>query len=127
MKKFLKFGVVGIVNTLITIGSFTVFVYFGMNYIAANIIAYGLGMMNSFFLNKNWVFQAKSRRLSLVIKFMVVNFLTLGFTTICLYILVRYMDIHSSAAQIISTCIGLAINFLLNKKWTFSEKELKTV
>ncbi|MFJ5713612.1 GtrA family protein [Neobacillus sp. NPDC093127] len=127
MKKFLKFGVVGIVNTLITIGSFIVLVYFGMNYIAANITAYGLGMINSFFWNKNWVFQAKSRKLSLVFKFVVVNFLTLGFATICLYVFVKHMDIHSSAAQIVSTCLGLAINFLLNKKWTFSEKELETI
>lgn len=121
MKKFLKFGTVGIVNTLMTIGCFTLFVYFGMNYIIANIVSYGIGMINSFFWNKNWVFQAKSGNAPLFLKFVVVNLITLGLNTGCLFLLVHFIDIHSSIAQLISTGIGLVFNFGLNKKWTFCE------
>lgn len=120
MKKFLKFGAVGIVNTLITIGSFTLFVYLGVNYILANFMAYILGMINSFFLNKNWVFQTKTNHISIVIKFIFVNLITLGINTLFLYVLVQFIHLHASVAQLISTSFGLVINYVLNKKWTFN-------
>lgn len=59
MGAFVKFGIVGLGNTLITIGSYHVFVYLGLNYILANVISYLLGMMNSYYWNKNWVFRVK--------------------------------------------------------------------
>ncbi|MGG1676508.1 GtrA family protein [Neobacillus sp. NRS-1170] len=123
MTKFLKFGAVGIFNTLITIGSFTLFVYLGINYLIANTIAYGLGTINSFFWNKNWVFQEKSGTLMLFLKFFVVNLITLGFNTLSLYILVDQLNIHSATAQIISTFLGMVVNFFLNQKWTFNKKK----
>jgi putative flippase GtrA len=38
MVQFLKFGAVGILNTFITIGTYSVLVYFEVNYILANVI-----------------------------------------------------------------------------------------
>jgi putative flippase GtrA len=122
MKKLLKFGTVGMLNTLITIGCFTLLVHLGMNYIAANIAAYMIGMVNSFFWNKNWVFQVRSGQISLFVKFVLVNLITLGFNTLCLYLLVDHLQIQSSISQIIATGCGLMINFGLNKKWTFTEE-----
>ncbi|MDN3019016.1 GtrA family protein [Paenibacillus sp. BSR1-1] len=123
MTKFLKFGAVGIFNTLITIGSFTLFVYLGINYILANTLAYGLGTINSFFWNKNWVFQERSGNLTLFVKFVIVNIVMLGFNTLTLYLLVDQFKIGSTAAQVFSTFLGMMINFLFNQKWTFSKKK----
>ncbi len=61
MEKFLKFGLVGIFNTLITIISYIILVKFGMNYLVANIISYLIGVANSYYWNKNWVFQSNSK------------------------------------------------------------------
>ena len=122
MEKFLKFGVVGIINTLITIGFYTLFVYLGMNYIIANILSYFIGMLNSFIWNKKWVFQVQSGNISTFVKFVIVNLVTLSFNTLCLFILVNQLHLHTSVAQILSTGAGLVINFVLNKKWTFDEK-----
>ncbi|WHY76912.1 GtrA family protein [Neobacillus sp. WH10] len=125
MTKFLKFGAVGMLNTLITIGSFSLFLYFSVNYLTANITAYIIGMINSFIWNKNWVFQAKAKAKakasSLIIKFIIVNLITLGINTLLLYGMVQYFNCHTSVAQLISTGIGLVINYVLNNKWTFSE------
>ncbi|NRD76688.1 GtrA family protein [Bacillus sp. BRMEA1] len=126
MKKFLKFGTVGIFNTLITIGFFSLFVHLGMNYIAANVVSYFIGMINSFFWNKNWVFQVQTGQLSLFLKFMLVNLVTLGFNTACLYILVDHLQIQSILAQIFSTGFGLILNFGLNKKWTFTGESVRS-
>src|SRR6476646_9160108 len=88
MKKFLKFWVIGILNTLITIGSFMLLVYLGMNYIFANIIGYGIGVINSFYWNKHWVFQVKSNHKNIFLKFVVVNLITLSLNTLSLYVFV---------------------------------------
>ncbi|MEH7199359.1 GtrA family protein, partial [Priestia megaterium] len=58
MIKFLKFGFVGIMNTLLTIISYLALIHFDMNYILANVLSYFIGVINSYYWNKSWVFQA---------------------------------------------------------------------
>jgi putative flippase GtrA len=121
MKRLLKFGTVGIFNTLITIGSFMLLLSVGVNYLLANIISYGLGVINSYYWNKNWVFEATSGQKNLFLKFVVVNLITLLINTLSLYLLVNYLGIHPIIGQFISTGIGMVINYLLNKRWTFNK------
>jgi putative flippase GtrA len=125
MKTFLKFGTVGVLNTGITIVSYMIFLFFGINYLLANIFAYGLGVINSYFWNRNWVFKVpqKSNQQYVFIKFVLVNLLTLGITTGILYIFVQYFHIQAIIAQVMATGVGLIFNFLLNKKWTFGNKQ----
>lgn len=120
MKKLLKFGLIGILNTAITIGSYAVFVYmFNMNFIIANIIAYILGMINSYFWNKNWVFEVKESNMFTYVKFIVVNVGMLGFNSLGLYILVSNFHMNKMISQIIVVGASLFLNFILTKTWTF--------
>ncbi|MCM3654660.1 GtrA family protein [Metabacillus litoralis] len=121
MKRLLKFGTVGIFNTLITIGSFMLLLSVGVNYLLANIISYGLGVINSYYWNKNWVFEAMPGQKNLFLKFVVVNLITLLINTLSLYLLVDHLGIHPIIGQFISTGIGMVINYLLNKRWTFKK------
>lgn len=52
-----KFAVVGIANTVLDASLFLLLVY-GLEVppVAANLISYSAGMINSFVLNKNWTF-----------------------------------------------------------------------
>ena len=69
----MKFGLVGILNTFITIGSYMLLVYLGINYLLANVIGYILGVINSFYWNKNWVFKVSSNQRNIFMKFVIVN------------------------------------------------------
>ncbi|MDM5314930.1 GtrA family protein [Fictibacillus sp. b24] len=122
MKTFLKFGTVGVLNTGITIISYMFLVYLGVNYLLANIMAYGLGVLNSYYWNRSWVFKVSAKQY-VFLKFVLVNLLTLGMTTSILYILVQYFQIHAILAQVVATGVGLIFNFTLNKKWTFTNKK----
>ena len=122
MKRFIKFGLIGVLNTLITISSYMLLVYLGVYYILANIIGYSLGVINSFYWNKNWVFQVNSKQRNIFMKFVLVNLVTLVINTLILYLLNHYLHIHSYLAQIIATGFGLIVNFFLNKKWTFENE-----
>ncbi|PES69244.1 sugar translocase [Bacillus cereus] len=123
MEKFLKFGLVGIANTLITIISYVILVKLGMNYLAANTLSYSIGVANSYYWNKNWVFQSNGKDLSIFIKFLTVNLIVLAFNTLILFILVSKISINEFIAQIFAIGIGMMINFFLNKAWTFTQTE----
>ena len=56
--QFVKFGIVGISNTLITFAVYTVlFKVFGVWYLAASAIGFVVGAINGFLLNRAWTFQ----------------------------------------------------------------------
>lgn len=56
IKQFIKFGFVGVSNTLINWCVFLVLVNLGFYYISANVIAYLVATANSFLWNSKWVF-----------------------------------------------------------------------
>ena len=56
--QLLKYGVIGVMNTLITLVSFYLLnTKLGVPYGPSNIIGYVLGVINSFIWNRNWVFK----------------------------------------------------------------------
>ncbi|MEH7414528.1 GtrA family protein [Neobacillus drentensis] len=122
MEKLLKFGLVGVVNTLISIGFYMLFVKLGMHYILANILSYLIGLVNSYYWNKKWVFKNKENHLSVFAKFVIVNLVALGFNTLCLFLFVHHWGFNPYLSQLAATALGMGINFVLNKKWTFESK-----
>ena len=57
-KQLVKYGVVGVANTLLTFVSYWIFRYITGNVDLANGVSYALGMVCSFLLNKRWTFNA---------------------------------------------------------------------
>src|SRR5438105_14935645 len=56
--QFVKFGIVGVSNTLLTFAVYTVLLKgFGVWYLAASAIGFGVGTVNSFLLNRRWTFR----------------------------------------------------------------------
>lgn len=127
MIQFLKFGIVGILNTLINIGVYIILVSLGFNYILSNIIGYTFGLLNSFFWNKNWVFKTNRNSKYLFLKFLLINIITLGINTLILFLLVNNLHFNLILSQIVATGIGMVFNFILNKYWTFMEKENSSI
>lgn len=119
MVTLLKFGTVGVFNTLITFICYSILIYFGLNYLLSNIIGYSLGVLNSFYWNKNWVFKVSNNQSKRFLKFIIVNLITLGCNTFLLFLFVEYIHLNELIANGLAICVGLVINFILNKIWTF--------
>ena len=118
--QFLKFGIVGVLNTLITVVSFNILVFVNINYLCANCISYFLGVINSYLLNSKFVFK-ESRSKENLTKFLIVNILVLGFNSLILYLGVNELGVNISISQIVSIVLGTFLNFGLNKVWVFTE------
>ncbi|KMJ59091.1 sugar translocase [Bacillus sp. LL01] len=124
MKRFLKFGTVGVFNTLITFFSFTVFYYIGINYLLAHVMGYGLGVLNSYYWNKRWVFKDERKKTAIFYKFVAVNLVTLGIHTGLLFLLVNNAGLQPVGANLMATAASLFINYFLNSRWTFHQQQV---
>ncbi|MBQ6167857.1 MAG: GtrA family protein [Muribaculaceae bacterium] len=59
--QLLKYGVIGVLNTLITLVTFYLLnTKAGLSYGISNVTGYVLGVINSFLWNRNWVFKTNN-------------------------------------------------------------------
>nr|WP_242833800.1 GtrA family protein [Desulfosporosinus sp. OT] len=100
-------------------------VFLSVNYIVANVISYSIGTINSYLWNKGWVFNSNERHSKILYKFIGVNSITLSFNSSVLYALVSIFSLNKLTSQIIATLLGMTLNFILNKLWTFGGRKVK--
>ncbi|WP_243278166.1 GtrA family protein [Clostridium yunnanense] len=122
MLRFIRFGIVGVMNTLITIIAFWILGKFGINYILANTLSYLIGVVNSYFLNSKWVFKVNAKNSERSVKFVIINLIVLAINNCLLILFVSKFSLDKHVAQILVIGICMVLNYFLNKKWTFSEE-----
>ena len=88
VNKFVKFGLVGVLNTLINWIIFALLNFIGVYYIVANVIAYVIATANSYIWNSKWVFKYNGKnKKETTAKFVILNLIGLGLNTGILYLL----------------------------------------
>lgn len=122
VKQFIKFGIVGLSNTIISFVIYYVLIYFEMNYIIANTAGFIVSVLNAFYWNNKYVFKSDDGKRGFIRK-IVKTFASYGGTfvlsTILLIIMVDYLNVSEIIAPIINLMVTVPLNFLLNKLWTF--------
>ena len=120
--QFLKFGAVGVTNSIITFVVYSFLVFLGSNYLVANVIGYGAGVINSYIWNSKFVFKRQQSKV-LFTKFIIVNIITLGINTMTIFILIDKLYYGKYVSQLLTIFISMIINYTLNKFWTFKKIE----
>ena len=120
--QFLKFGIVGLSNSIITFVVYSILVFCGSNYIVANVIGYCAGVVNSYIWNSKFVFKRQQSKV-LFTKFIIVNIITLGINTMTIFILIDKLYYGKYVSQLLTIFISMIINYTLNKFWTFKKIE----
>ncbi|MDD9147234.1 MULTISPECIES: GtrA family protein [unclassified Sporolactobacillus] len=117
IKQAAAFGTVGVLNTAV---DFIVFVllthFFSLFYALAQILSYGAGMLNSYFLNSRFTFSNSAKSKSRFIRFTILNLAVLLMTLLVMHGLL-FLPLY--ADKLISTLVGLIFNFVLSKFWVF--------
>jgi len=120
--KFIKFSIVGITNTIVSLVSFyLLFEFLGVYYIFASTIGYFMGLVNSYFWNLRWTFKHRHST-QILIKFIIVNILALGFKLINISIFIEIFNILELYSEVLAMIIAIVINFGGNRYWTFKER-----
>lgn len=127
IKQFLKFGVVGVSNTLISLSVYYVLVYFGCHYALANAGGFALSVINAFYWNNKYVFVDKQEK-SLLKAFLKV-FASYGgsflISMVLITVFVEVFHISEWLAPILRLVVTIPINFVVNKLWAFKDKVKK--
>ena len=117
-----KFGLVGVINTLVDYLSYTLLLFipfFAENYVLAQIIGYSLGLCNSLVLNKRWTFAQREpmtrRQLAC---FLAVNLAALAVSTGILVL----TQMNRYVGKAVSVVGSMAVNFVGNKLLVFREQ-----
>ena len=121
-----KFGLVGVINTLVDYLSYTLLLFipfFAENYVLAQIIGYSLGLCNSLVLNKRGTFAQREpmtrRQLAC---FLAVNLAALAASTGILVLTQEWLQMNRYIGKAVSVVGSMAVNFVGNKLLVFREQ-----
>lgn len=122
--QFIKFGLVGVSNTAISLVVYYIFLWIDRDlYLAGNIVGWVASVANAFFWNNKYVFTSESSGWEAVIKKIGKTYLSYGATfvlsTILLYLEVEILSWSAAVSPLINLLVTIPLNFLLNKFWTF--------
>lgn len=150
--QFIKFGLVGVSNTLVSQVVYMVCIALGLHYIAANIIAFIISVLNAFFWQTRFVFKEDENAEKRVWwQVLLKTYAAYAFTGLLLnnLLLILWIDViklenytmpltdlingfginisNSDVAKDISPLLNIVvnvpINFVINKFWAYRQKK----
>ena len=122
--QFVKFGIVGISNTLLTLAIYTFLLkVVGMWYLAASAIGFLAGTVNSFLLNRRWTFRGHVGDALTPVRWTVVQCTGLGINEGLLFVFAHDARLDKLLAQVLATAVVTVSTFTANRAWTFRSSQ----
>lgn len=117
--QFIKFCIIGCINTSINFVIFYSLVLLGTNYRLAGLGGFLVGAIISFIFNRKYTFSKENKNGSYFAKFLVVQIACaiLHLSTITLFVNYIYNDVN--VAQVLGISITTVVNFLCQRIWVF--------
>lgn len=132
--QFIKFGIVGLSNTIISyviyVVSLLIMQKYQMlpktDYLVAQFFGFVLSVLWSFYWNRRFVFKEGAEKVSWPVA-LLKTYASYAFTGILLnsilsFLWVEYLHIPKLIAPVINLLVSVPLNFILNKFWAFGEK-----
>ncbi|HXV65643.1 MAG TPA: GtrA family protein [Nitrosopumilaceae archaeon] len=125
-KHAVKYYTVGASGILVNLGLLYYFTEFvGLWYFISYAFAISVSITSNFVLNKFWTFTDSidtQRIMVMYAKFVSVSMLGMAIQLGSIYVLVESLTVYYMLAALISIFIAGAINFIINRRWTFGVK-----
>jgi putative flippase GtrA len=122
IKETFRFGVVGILNTIVGYGSYFILIKLHVFYIVASLCSHIFGVINSYFWNKYYTFKSVKKSTPELIRFLSVYTITFIINLGILTFLIEKLKIEKEVAGFTTLCIVTAISFLGHRFWSFNKK-----
>lgn len=125
--QFVKFGVVGVSNTLISYAVYAVLVNLNWHYLLASVAGFVVSVINAYYWSDRYVFKAQEGEERVWWKVFLKTFISYAGTGLILnnILLVIWVDvagIHEMLGPVINLFVTVPLNFLLNKYWAYRDK-----
>lgn len=149
--QFVKFGLVGFVNTIVSYAIYSALIYLGFHYLFGSIAGFFVSVFTSYLLNSKFVFkETKSEEKRICWKVLIKTYISYGFSGLVINSLLlilwisiidisRYVDFEVGIlakvgiiltntelakyiAPLINLVITIPLNFILNKFWAYNKR-----
>lgn len=125
--QFIKFGMVGVLNFLISTGIYYIFIFFDESlYMIGYIIGFLISVLNAYYFNHKFVFKTEVNTLKEHFKALLKTYASYGFTFLLsiflLWFFVSVCHISEEIVPFINLLVTTPLNFLFNKFWSFRKK-----
>jgi putative flippase GtrA len=118
--QFVKFGIVGVSNTLLSFAVYTVLLKgLGMWYLAASAISFAVGAINGFLWNRRWTFRGHVGDALTPLRWFVVQGCGLVANLGLVFVFVHDVGMGELVGQACAIAIVVVFTFLANRAWTF--------
>lgn len=136
LMQFVKFGIVGLSNTVISyviyVGTLILFqknnLIPSVDYLVAQVIAFILSVLWSFYWNNKFVFEKADNEERNIVHALIKTYISYAFTGLFLnsilsLLWVEVFGIPKIIAPIINLLVSVPLNFVMNKFWAFRKSE----
>lgn len=122
--QFVKFGIVGVSNTMVAYVIYLVFLLLGTHYLVGSVVGFVVSVLNSFYWNNKYVFKDEEIVQRSIWKTLLKTFMAYGFTglilaNILLFLWVDVLNVSEIIAPLINLVVTIPLNFVINKLWAF--------
>ncbi|TPR18087.1 GtrA family protein [Apilactobacillus timberlakei] len=124
IKQLFKFGIIGLINTILTYLIYTLLWHI-TNPPVAMAIGYGITSVIGLTINKQWVFKSNNNLRKIAIKYYTTYPLTWLLSIVITYLISTQSTINGQIIPLIALIITIPTNFCLSKYWTFSNHHNK--
>jgi dolichol-phosphate mannosyltransferase len=119
--QLVRFGAVGASGYVVNLAVFAACVHLlKVDYRASAVIAFVVSVVNNFWLNRHWTFDAKHEHpMHQGLRFFAVSIVAFGFTYAVLVALVSGTGMEKVIAQALAIAAGTPLSFIGQKLWSF--------
>lgn len=122
-----RFGMVGVINSGVDLGSYWILTrlipFFANAYVPAKAISYTLGVINSYFWNRNFTFRSKIRSPKRFFLFFMINLFAVGINSGIMAIALHELLLLEWVGLVMATLVIMTFNFATSKFIVFQNKE----
>ena len=124
--QFIKFGLVGLSNTVVSMGCYYLVLYIKDDlYMLGSVIGVIVSIANAFFWNDRFVFQGDRGSIKDRLVRLGKTYISYGGTSLLsialLWVEVNLFGINKEFAPIVNLLVTIPLNFIINKFWTFKK------
>lgn len=124
IRQFVKFGMVGVSNTLIGLGvNYLCLLVLGVQYLLSNAIGFFVSVINAYYWNSRYVFKAGEDKPRSGARAFAKTTFSYGSTFLLglalNFLMVERWGVPVAAAPALILCVTVPLNFFMNKLWAF--------
>ena len=122
--QFIKFGMVGAINTILTLAIQWIFLALGFHYLVGSIVSFLVTVVLAYVLNNIFAFRGEDGKITWSFQAFIKVFFSYSITgliiaNIGLWFWNDILYINQNLSPVLNLFVTIPINFLMNKYWAY--------